>query len=295
MSQPTASDATTDWDAKALSSLIWLALLTIVIDVGLMALYTRWMFHPRSAFLFMLAIYAWRGTWFGMWFLWGAAASPWRKAGGLTATCLGLLLATPAALLAVGGLPANSDGRLTIVYGAEVAAWLLVARLFGLRVAHTSIAGNQRRWQWSLKSLAAVVTIASIVFWVVGIVWRFEQYVPKTRPVVYTGIERLFILSSMAVSFGHATALALILMTRWGRYAASIVGAVAVVIVIWFDFSRSMSWVIAEIGMTLIACVVFRERMEQDGWQTYFEPPFWERVSVASSAISSHPSDKMAI
>src|SRR5262245_57958353 len=126
MGQPSPSAAAaTERDSPFLASLTWLALLTFAIDVGLMACCSSWADHPRAAFLFMLALYAWRGTWFGMWSLWAIAATPWRKAGGPLAVALAALMVAAAAMLAVGGLPANSDGRLTVIYGAEVAVWLL--------------------------------------------------------------------------------------------------------------------------------------------------------------------------
>lgn len=295
MGQPSSSDAAaTERDPPFLSTLTWLAAITVAIDAGLMALYARWMDHPRAAFLCMVALYAWRGTWFGMWLLWATSVTPWRKSGGLLASYLTVLMVAAAATLAIGGLPANSDGELTIVYGLEVAGWLLIARVFGLRVAHTSATNAPPSWQWSLRSLAAVLTVASIIFWIAGIIWRYEPYIPGSRPVVYTAFDRMFLVSSMAVAFGHAMALSLILMTRLGRYTASIVGAVSLVVVVWFDFPREASWIVGEIGMTLVGCVIFRERMEQDGWRTHFELPFWERVPVAARVIPPRPSDRMA-
>lgn len=295
MSQPSTSDASaTERAPPFLPTLTWLAAITVAIDASLMALYARWMDHPRAAFLYMVALYAWRGTWCGMWLLWASSSTPWRRSGGLLASYLALLMVAAAMTLAIGGLPANSDGPLTIVYGVEVAGWLLVARVFGLRIAHVSVTNHAPTWQWSLRSLAAVLTVASVIFWIAGIIWRYEPYILGGRPVVYPAFDRVFLVSTMAVAFGHAMALGLVLMTRWGRYVASIVGAVALVIVIWFDFPREPSWVVGEIGMTLVACVLFREIMEQDGWRTHFELPFWERVPVAARVIPPRPSDRMA-
>lgn len=252
------------------------AVLVLVFDVLIIWSLSATSGSRRENGLAMMTLFAWQGSWFSLWTLWGIGVRPWRQGLGFLAVGLGLVLATTAWSITYTGFLPVPDANLAAIYSVEVAGWMLLPLLFGLRVVARNDDRKPYSWQWSLRTLIAIVAVSSIILGTMTGIYRSMLYDQEHRREFLSGLGQLILLISLGIAATHATVLTLTLVSRLLQGAAWVVGSALIAVNLFFDFGNEPNGLIGLAGGVCLSSAFVCALLEWFGWHVVLTAPPWE-------------------
>jgi hypothetical protein len=284
----TAPKNVVELHAEKVLAVLAVTIAVVEILIAIAAWLARHQMPVRETLVF--GEFAWRGAWMGILFLWGIGATPWRPAGGHLALVLLFGLALLSIPLATTRAFDRAEQGWSLVYGAAIAAWLVAARLFGVRLGHHLRLQQPQRLRWSLLTIIAAVTLAAIVAGIGTAIWRSWLYEREHSTGWLVGLLQVLLMLLMTTTSFQSVFLLGALRWRWGSYASVAVGLLCMGIILysrWRGESTGVIWrgelagAVFFGGCSLLSNGILAAVVHYCGWRIFLDTPVWDRQGAA--------------
>lgn len=260
---------------QALAALAW-TVMTVEVVIAAAAL----VWASRANVIretLLVALFAWRGGWIGLFFLWSVGVAPWRASRGRLAIMLLIALAGLAFPAIAFHAFETPEQIWSLLYGGAVALWLLVARLFGLRIGHFQQSPPLARWRWSLRTIVGTVTLSAVVLGIWMAIWRSWMYEREHSNAWLVGLVQLILMVLMVATFLQAAALAVAVRWRWGSFVLMLLGPLAAAGVLVTQSKGEIAGGVLFGGFCLSANGILTVVLHYYGWHGFLDTPIWDR------------------
>jgi hypothetical protein len=238
---------------------------------------------------FDMVEFAWRGAWIGLLFLWSIGVVPWRTSGGRLAIVLLIALAGLAIPAVAVHAFESSEQIWSLLYGAAVAAWMLVARLFGLRIGHFQHVPPLAKWRWSLRTIIATVTLSAVVLGIWMAIWRSWVYEREHSNGWLVGLLQVILMILMVATLLHAVALVAAVRWPWTGFLFMLLGPFAAVGTLVVQGKGEIAGAVLFGGFCLSANGILTVVLHYYGWHGFLDTPIWDRRAEARLNSPNEP------